>query len=138
MMVKSGKGKAKKKKNPLGSLGSLGSSGTTTNPDIKCWNCGEKGHIRMKCPKKAKRKQPGSKGKEQEAHMTQASNDYVFSSNIVGEALSWTLNEGKSSRITIYNSGASAHMSPNRGRFTGFRSIYLKAVKAADRTIFMA
>ena len=29
-------------------------------------------------------------------------------------------------------------MSPNRGRFTGFRSIDPKAVKAADRTIFMA
>ena len=81
MMVKSSKGKAKKKKNPSGSLGS---SGTATNPDVKCWNCGEKGHIRTKCPKKAKRKQPGGKGKEQEAHMTQASDDYAFSSNIVG------------------------------------------------------
>ena len=29
-------------------------------------------------------------------------------------------------------------MSPSRGRFTEFRSIDLKAVKAADRTIFMA
>ena len=133
MMVKSGKGKAKNK-NPLGSLGS---SGTTTNPDVKCWNCGGKGHIRTKCPKKAKRKQPGRKGKEQEVHTMQASNDYAFSSNIVGEALSRTLNEGTLSRITIYDLGASAHMSPNRGRFTGFRSIDPKAVKAADRTIFM-
>ena len=91
MMVKSGKGKAKKKKNPSGSLGS---SGTTTNPDVKCWNCREKGHIRTKCSKKAKRKQPGGKEKEQEAHMTQASDDYAFSSNIVGEALSQTLDEG--------------------------------------------
>ena len=53
MMVKSGKGKAKKKKNPSGSSGSLG---TTTNPDVQCWNYGEKGHIRTKCPKTAKRK----------------------------------------------------------------------------------
>ena len=29
-------------------------------------------------------------------------------------------------------------MSPNRGRFTGFRSINPKAVKAANKTIFMA
>ena len=94
MMVKSGKGKAKKKKNPSGSSGS---SGTTTNPDVECWNCGEKGHIRTKCPKKTKRKQPGDKGKEQEAHTTQASDDYAFSSNIVGEALSRTLDEGTSS-----------------------------------------
>ena len=94
MMVKSGKGKPKKKKNPLGSSGS---SGTATNPDVECWNCGEKGHIRTKCPKKAKRKQPGGKGKEQEAHTTQASDDYALSSNIVGEALSQTLDEGTSS-----------------------------------------
>ena len=91
MMVKSSKGKAKKKKNPLGSLGSLG---TTMNPDVECWNCGEKDHIRTKCPKNTKRKQPGSKGKEQKAHMMQTSNNYVFSSNIVGEALSQTLDEG--------------------------------------------
>ena len=91
MMAKSGKGKVKKKKNPLGSLGSLG---ITKNADVKCWNCGEKGHIRMKCPKKAKKKQPGGKGKDQEAHMTQANDDYAFSSNIVGEALSQTLDEG--------------------------------------------
>ena len=94
MMVKRSKGKAKKKKNPLGSSGS---SGTTTNPDVACWNCGEKGHIRTKCPKKAKRKQPSGKEKEQEAHTTQASDDYVFSLNIVGEALSRTLDEGTSS-----------------------------------------
>ena len=91
MMVKSSKGKAKKKKNPSGSLGSLGNA---TNPDVESWNCGEKGHIRTKCPKKAKRKQPGGKGKEQEAHTMQASDDYAFSLNIVGEALSWTLDEG--------------------------------------------
>ena len=94
MMVKSGKGKAKKKKNPSGSSGS---SGTATNAEVKCWNCGEKGHIRTKCPKKAKRKQPGGKGKEQEAHTMQASDDYAFSLNIVGEALSRTLDEGTSS-----------------------------------------
>ena len=93
--------------------------------------------LQTKCPKKAKRKQPGGKGKEQEAHTMQASDDYAFSLNIVGEALSWTLNEGTSSRITIYDLGTSAHMSPNRGRFTGFRSIDLKAVKTANRTIFM-
>ena len=52
-------------------------------------------------------------------------------------ALSWTLNEGMLSQRTIYDSGASAHMSPNRGKFTDFRSIDLKAVKAADQTIFM-
>ena len=84
---------------------------TQQNPDVKCWNCGEKGHIRTKCPKKAKRKQPGGKGKEQEAHTTQASDDYAFSSNIVGEALSWTLDEGTLSQITIYDLGASAHVS---------------------------
>ena len=90
MMVKSSKGKAKKKKKPLGSLGS---SGTTMNPDVECWTYGEKGHIRTKCPKKAKRKQPGSKGKEQEAHMMQGSDNYAFSLNIVGKALSQTLNK---------------------------------------------
>ena len=62
----------------------------------------------------------------------QASDNYVFSLNIVGEALSQTLNEGMLSQITIYDLGASGHMSPNRGKFTDFRSIDLKTVKAAD------
>ena len=64
--------------------------------------------------------------------------DYAFSLNVVREAFSKTINEDVASQITIYNSGASAHMSPNRGRFTDFRSIEPKAVKAADKTIFLA
>ena len=83
----------------------------------------------MKCPKKSKRKQPGGKGKEKEAHTTQASDDYAFSLNIVGESLSQTLDEGTLSQITIYDLGASAHISPNRGRFTDFRSIDLNAIR---------
>ena len=39
---------------------------------------------------------------------------------------------------TIYNSGATAHMSPNRDRFINFRKIEPKGVKAADKTVFMA
>ena len=46
--------------------------------------------------------------------------------------------EKDASGITIYDSGASAHMSPNQGRFIELQSIEPKAVKAADRTIFIA
>ena len=42
------------------------------------------------------------------------------------------------SQITIYESGASTHMSLNRERFSEFRTITLKGVKAVDKTIFMA
>ena len=38
MLAKGGKGKGKKKK------GSTQQSGNIINPDIDCWNCGEKGH----------------------------------------------------------------------------------------------
>ena len=70
--------------------------------------------------------------------MTQAQEDYAFSSSIVSEALARTLDEGLLSRITIYDSGASMHMSPNREPFLEFRIIALKGVKVVDKTIFMA
>ena len=47
------------------------------------------------------------------------------------------IDEDVASQITIYNSGASAHKSPNQGRFTDLRSIKPKTVKAADKTIFL-
>ena len=131
MIAKGGKGKGKKKKSPMNLSGNL------TNPDIECWNCSEKGHVRSKHPKKPQRKQTSSKGKDQEVHTSQAQDNYAFSSNVVSETLSKTINEDVASQITMYNSGASAHMSPNRGRFTDFRSIEPKAVKAADKTIFL-
>ena len=108
MQAKGGKGKGKKKK------GSTQQSGKIANTDKDCWNCGKKGHIHTQCPKKSKKKQTWSKGKGQEAHATQAQEDYTFSSSIVGEALARILDEGTSSQIRIYDSGASAHMSPTR------------------------
>ena len=54
---------------------------------------------------------------------TQAQEDYAFSSSIVGKALARTLDEGTSSQITVYDSGASGHMSPNREQFSEFRTI---------------
>ena len=79
MMATGIKGKGKKKKSPMHPSGNL------TNPDIECWNCGEKGHVRSKCPKKPKRKQTSNKGKEQEVHTSQTQEDYAFSLNVVGE-----------------------------------------------------
>ena len=66
MLAKGGKGKGKKKK------GSTQQSGNIVNLDIDCWNCGEKGHTHTQCPKKLEKKQTWSKGKGQEAHVTQA------------------------------------------------------------------
>ena len=83
-----------KEEEPFGIFGIFRNSYKSRCLMLELWG---KGHIRTKCPKKAKRKQPGGKGKEQEAHMTQASDNYAFSLNIVGEALSWRLNEGTSS-----------------------------------------
>ena len=131
MLAKGGKGKGKKQKFPTSS------SGNSTNLDVECWNCGEKGHVRAKCPKKPKKKQFNRKGKDQEAHTSQPQDDYAFSSNLVREALSKMI-EKDASGITIYDSGVSAHMSPNWGRFIEFQSIKPKAIKAADKTIFMA
>ena len=130
MLAKRGKGKGKKKKGST-------QSGNIVNLDIDCWNCGEKGHIHTQCPKTSKKKQTWSKGKGQEAHVTQAQKDYAFSSSIVGMALAGTLDEGTLSQITIYDSGVSMHMSPSRERFSEFRTIAPKGVKVADKTIFM-
>ena len=77
MLAKGGKGKGKKKK------GSTQQSGNIVNMDIDCWNCGEKGHTHTWCPKKSKKKQTWSKGKgQEEAHVTQAQEDYTFSSRL--------------------------------------------------------
>ena len=131
MLAKGGKGKGKKKK------GSTQQSGNVVNPDIDYWNYGEKGDTHTPCPKKSKKKQTWSKGKGQEAHATQAQEDYGFSSSTVSEALDRTLEEGTLSQITIYDSGASMHMSPNKKMFSEFRTIAPKGVKAVDKTIFM-
>ena len=63
MMAKGGKGKGKK---PW--KGTRSTSRGATNPDIKCWTCGEKGHYKDKCPKKSKKKYGGNRGRNQEAH----------------------------------------------------------------------
>ena len=132
MLAKGGKGTGKKKK------GSTQQSRYVVNTDIDYWNWGEKGNTHIWCPKKSKKKQTWSKGKGQEAHVTQAQEDYAFSSSIVSKALARTLDEAMLSQITIYDSGASMHMSWNREWFSEFRTIALKGVKAADKTIFMA
>ena len=82
------------------------SSGNLTNTDIEFRNCSEKGHVRSKCPEKPKNKQFSSKGKAQEVHTSQAHEDYTFSLNVVGEALSRVINEDVASQNTIYISGA--------------------------------
>ena len=61
-----------------------------------------------------------------------------MNTSVVGEALSKTINEDVASQITIYDSGASAYIFPNQGRFTDFRSIEPEVIKVADKTIFLA
>ena len=133
LMAKGGKGKGKKLRKGTGST-----SGGTTNPDIKCWTCGEKGHYKDKCPKKPKKKSSGNRGKSQEAHTSQPQDDYTFSSCPVSEALVRTTVDSDATGIMIYNSGAMAHMSPRRDRFVDFKRIEPKGVKAANKTVFMA
>jgi hypothetical protein len=130
MTAKGGKGKGKRKKE------NNTTSRKPINPDIDCWGCGEKGHIKTKRPKKPKKKPNGNQGKDQAVHTSQPQEDYTFSSHIIGEAMSRTTAD--TSGITIYDSGATTHMSPSRGKFVDFMSIEPKAVKGADKTIFMA
>ena len=112
-------------------------SGGTTNPDIECWTCGEKGHYKDKCPKKSKKKSSRNRGKSQEAYVSQPQDNYAFSFHPVGEALTWTTVDSMASSTTIYDSGATTHMSPNRDRFFDFRKIKPKGVKAVNKTVFM-
>ena len=77
-------------------------------------------------------------GRNQEAHTSQPQDDYTFSSHLVGEALARTTTDSDATDITIYDSGATAHMSPRRDSFIDFRRIEPKGVKAADKTVFMA
>ena len=129
MMAKGGKGKGKKPQKGTGST-----SGGTTNPDIECWTCGEKGHYKDKCPKKLKKKSGGNRGRSQEVHTSQPQDDYAFSSHL-GEALARTTVDSDATGITIYDSGAMAHMSPRRDRFVDFKRIDPKGVKAANKTV---
>ena len=70
-------------------------------------------------------------------HTSQPQDDYAFSSHLVSEALVRTTVDSDTAGITIYNSGATAHMSPRRNRFVDFKRIEPKGVKAADKTVFM-
>ena len=133
MLEKGGKGKGKKPQKGAG----LTSRGAT-NPDIKCWTCGEQGDYKDKCPKKPKKKTGRNRGKSQEAHTSQPQDDYAFSSHLVGEALARTTVASDAASITIYNSGATAHMFPRRDRFVDFKRIEPKGVKAVNKTVFMA
>ena len=63
MLAKGGKEKGKKPRKGAGLT-----SGGATNPDVKCWTYGEKGHYKEKCPKKPKKKSGGNRGRSQEAH----------------------------------------------------------------------
>ena len=84
-----------------------------------------------------KRNRPGARERARKPTQPKLKKTTPFL-QVVGKALARTLNEGTSSQITIYDSGASTHMSPNRERFSEFRTIALKGVKAADKIIFMA
>ena len=133
MMAKGGKGKGKK---PWKGTGST--SRGTTNPDIECWTCGEKRHYKDKCPKKPKKKSGRNRGRSQEVHTSQPQDDYTFSSHLVSEALVRTTVDSDTAGITIYDLGATAHMSPRKDRFVNFKRIEPKEVKAADKKVFMA
>ena len=124
MMAKGGKGKGKKPRKGPGST-----SGGATNLDVECWTCGEKGHYKDKCPKRPKKKSGGNRGRNQEAHRSQPQDNYAFSSHLVGEALARTTADSDATGITIYDSGAMAHMSPRRDSFIDFRRIEPKGVK---------
>ena len=101
MLAKGGKGKGKK---PWKGDGLT--SGGATNLDVECWTCGEKGHYKDKCPKKPKKKSGRNRGRSQEAHTSQAQDDYAFSSHLAGEALVRTTVDSAISSTTIYDSGA--------------------------------
>ena len=133
MMANGGKGKGKKPRKRPGST-----SRGATNPDVECWTCGEKGHYKDKCPKKPKKKSSRNRGRNQEVHTSQPQDDYAFSSHLVGEALARTTIDLDATGMTIYDSGATAHMSPRRDSFIDFRRIEPRGVKAADKTVFMA
>ena len=96
-----------------------------------------KGHCKDKCPKKPKKKSYGNRGKSQEVHISQPQDDYAFSSHLVSEALARTTVDFAAGSTTIYDSGAMAHMSPNKDKFINFRKFEPKGVKAADKTVFM-
>ena len=71
-------------------------------------------------------------------HTAQPQDDYAFSSHLIGEALARTTVDSDAAGITIYDSGATAHMSPRRDRFVNFKRIEPKGVKAASMTVFIA
>ena len=77
-----------------------------------------------------------TEGRGQEAYTSQPHDDYAFSSHLVGETLARTTVGSTAGNITIYNSGATAHMSPNRDKFVSFKKIKPKGVKATDKVIF--
>ena len=130
-MAKGAKGKKPQK-------GTRSTPGGVTNLDVKCWTCGEKGHYKAKCPKKPKKKSGRNRGRSQAVHTSQPQDDYTFSSHLVSEALIRTTVDSNATGITIYDLGATAHMSPSRDRFINFRRIKPIGVKAADKTVFMA
>src|SRR6266481_2933107 len=109
--------------------------------DAECWKCGQKGHIHVNCHSKKKKKdgKDGNMGKgKYNTNIATGGVEFAFTMMFTGATLARNNNPLSHMEVDVYNSGASAHMSPSQSRFISLQSITPRPIKAADHTLFVA
>ena len=112
----------KSAENTLAAAGTHGKSHGKGGPkteytDTECWKCRKKGHICNNCHSKKTKKdgKDGEAGKAKDsANAAAGGEEFTFTMTFTGTTLTQTNKLLSKSEIDVYDSGASAHMSPTQ------------------------
>ena len=160
----SGKGKEEESEALAAGESSKGKKGKGKKKEVECWNCGEKGHYRNKCPKPQKEKgKPtqdtanavasdeegawAAEEAEEDDWFSVDDEEVVSEGEVCEEVIELgdtsgialvALNSAKSGGVVteLYDSGCTNHISPYRDRFINFQSIVPRKFRAANQQTF--
>jgi hypothetical protein len=112
-----------------------GQTDTAYRPDVECYNCGKKGHIRRFCRAKGggRYRRQGERGEL--ANTTTASDkNHALTTTSVDEAALARISATPSElQEEVIDTGATCHMSPYRDSFNNFVSLLQQRILTADR-----
>jgi gag-polypeptide of LTR copia-type/Zinc knuckle len=89
-------------------------SGATKN-DMECWKCGKKGHMKVDCRSKAKKKGKTDEDKKggETANVAAEGEGFTFTTTFAGPTLALGTSPLMGREVDVYDSGVSGHMSLN-------------------------
>lgn len=133
-----------------GGSNSNGRGPTGSKPDVECFNCHRKGHVKADCwhagggkegqgPRQGGGKRGGGQGGAQvnTAGTAAAGDTYAFTTTFYPDALlTRTAATPKNVITEVFDSGANRHISPYRNVFTSFESSNPHPISAADSRTF--